>query len=90
MGKKRSVLLAGVFAGILSGGGIGMAYGQLQFERAWQRVQTDPRSLQSDPGSYLCTMGDAPIYAGILGALIGAVAGMCVGLGRLKIRCGTF
>ena len=72
--------MAGMFLGTLLGGGVGAAYGQFQFERAWQQVQTNPRSIQGNSGSYLCAMGDAPIYAGMLGALLGMSGGLGMGL----------
>lgn len=86
MKGKLHLLLIRAFFGSLLGGGIGTAYGQLQFERAWQQVQTDPRSVQGDPGSYLCLMGDAPLVWGMLGGLIGVVTGASVSAGCLILR----
>ena len=86
MKGKRLIWLTGAFIGLLLGADVGADHGQVQFERAWQRVQTDSRSVQGDAGSYLCLMGDAPLYWGMFGALIGLSAGASAGLVGLTLR----
>jgi hypothetical protein len=80
--KRLSTLLLGLFIGVA----IGAIRGQWQFEKAWEQVQNDPRSFRGDAGSYLCLMGDAPIYEGLIGGMFGGVAGLCGGFCWLKLR----
>jgi hypothetical protein len=83
---KRPALLTGIFIGISLGASVCAGLGQHQFERVWQRVQTDHHSIPGDPGSYLCAMGYAPMYAGMLGALSGLIAGLSGGRCWLRVR----
>jgi hypothetical protein len=75
-----------LFFSFLLGTTVGAVRGQWQFEQAWERVNRDRQLISGDPGSYLCAMGDVPIYAGIAGGMLGGVAGLCGGFCWLKLR----
>src|SRR5262245_65526143 len=80
--QKR--LLAILIMAIVAGAGgalVGYIVGSAMYERAQQRVQTNPHSIQGDIGGYLCSAGWLPIQLGLLGVALGAVTGAGVGIG---------
>lgn len=79
--KKLVTILMMAIVVSLGGAMVGYVTGSALYERAWQRVQTNPRSIQGDAGSYLCSAGWLPIYLGILGTASGAVIGLGMGIG---------
>jgi hypothetical protein len=69
---------------IVAGAGgafVGYVVGAVMYERAQQRVQTNPQPIQGDIGGYLCSAGWLPIQLGVLGAALGIVTGGGVGIG---------
>lgn len=79
--KKLPTILMMAIAVGLGGAFAGYATGSLMYERAWQRVQTNLYSIQGDVGGYLCSAGWLPIELGVLGASLGVVIGLGVGIG---------
>lgn len=86
MSKRFLNWLAIAFVGFLLGGLVGGYYGERQLEQTWQRVALEPHSIQGDPGAYLCLMGYAPLYAGVLGAITGAIGILSLELIWLKCQ----
>jgi hypothetical protein len=60
---------------------VGYVLGSAMYERAWQRVPTNPHSIQGDMGGYLCSAGWPPIQLGVLGTAFGIFVGAGVGIG---------
>lgn len=83
--KLLSTLLLGLFFGAM----IGAVHGQWQLEQAWEEVNRHPSSFPGGPGSYLCSMGYAPMFSGIAGGMLGGVVGLFGGFGLLKFQKDT-
>jgi hypothetical protein len=75
-----AILIMAIVAGE-GGAFVGYVVGAAMYERAQQRVQTNPHSIQGDIGGYLCSAGWLPIQLGVLGAALGIVTGAGVGIG---------
>lgn len=76
-----AILIMAIVAGV-SGAFIGYIVGSTMYERAEERVQTNPHSIQGDVGGYLCSAGWLPIELGVLGTVSGIVIGLGVGIGE--------
>ena len=79
MGKRLCAILIMAIVADAGGAFVGYVVGSAMYERAQQRVQTNPRSIQGDIGGYLCSSGWLPIELGVLGSTLGIVIGACVG-----------
>lgn len=75
-----AILIMAIVAGA-GGAFAGYIVGSAMYERAQQRVQTNPHSIQGDIGGYLCSAGWLPIQLGVLGTAFGTVIGLGVGIG---------
>ncbi len=79
--RLSAILIMAIIAGA-GGAFIGYIAGSAMYERAQQRVQTNPHSIQGDVGGYLCSAGWLPIQLGALGTAFGIVIGLGVGIGE--------
>jgi len=61
---------------------VGYIVGSVMYERAVERVQTNPHSIQGDVGGYLCAAGYLPMELGMLGTALGAAIGLGTGIGE--------
>ena len=76
-----AILIMAIVAGA-AGALAGYIVGSAMFERARQRAQTNPHSIQGDIGGYLCSAGWLPIELGVLGAGLGIITGAGAGIGN--------
>lgn len=78
-----AILIMAIVAGA-GGAFVGYIVGSAMYERAQQRVQTNPHSIQGDVGGYLCSAGWLPIQLGVLGTVFGVVIGLGLGSARRR------
>jgi hypothetical protein len=76
-----AILIMAIVAGE-GGAFVDYIAGSTMYEHALQRVQTNPGSINGDPGSYLCSAGWLPIQFGVLGTAFGIVIGLGLGIGE--------
>jgi hypothetical protein len=79
--SRLSSIAISIGLGISGGALAGFVCGEIIYQRALERVQTAPHSIQGDVGGYLCAAGDAPIGLAFWSAIIGAVINCIVMLG---------
>ena len=78
-------LFAILIMAIIAGAGrafVGYVVGSKMYERARQRVETNPHSIQGDVGGYLCSAGYLPMELGLFGTALGAATGLSIGIGE--------
>ena len=56
--------------------------GSILYDRAQERVQTNPHSIKGDVGGYLCAAGYLPMELGMFGTALGAAIGLGIGIGE--------
>ena len=61
---------------------VGYIVGSIFYERAQERVQTNPHSVEGDVGGYLCASGYLPTELGMFGTGLGAAIGLGIGIGE--------
>ena len=71
------VIVAGV-----GGALVGYIVGSILYDRAQERVQTNPHSIKGDVGGYLCAAGYLPMELGLFGTALGAAIGLSIGIGE--------
>lgn len=79
--NKRSAIAISIGLGISGGALAGFVWGKIIYQRALERVEAAPHSIQGDIGGYLCASGDAPIGLAFWGAITGPVIVCIVLLG---------
>jgi hypothetical protein len=74
-----AILIMAIVAGV-GGAFVGYIVGSVVYERAQERVQTNPHSIKGDVGGYLCAAGYLPMELGMFGTALGAAIGLGIGI----------
>jgi hypothetical protein len=80
--KRLCASLIMVIVACAGGALVGYIVGSILYERAQERVQTNPHSAEGDVGGYLCAAGHLPTELGMFGAALGAAIGLGIGIGE--------